>query len=85
MKIRKAIILSLLICIVFFLCININPSHVIKNSQDTRLENKETYQFEDLNNASPKSSAILTAKDAYAIVVGISDYPGTSADLFNAD
>jgi len=47
MKIRKAIILSFLICIVFFLCININPSHVIKNSQDIRLENKETYQFED--------------------------------------
>ena len=85
MKIRKAIILSLLICIVFFLCININPSHVIKNSQDTRLENKETYQFEDLNNASPKSSAILTAKDAYAIVVGISDYPGTSNDLSYCD
>jgi len=85
MKIRKTIILSLLICFVFFLCISVKPSNVIKNSQDTQLENKEIFPFEDLNNASPKSSAVLTAKDAYAIVIGISDYPGTTADLSYCD
>jgi len=59
--------------------------NVIKNSQDTRLENKEINHFEDLNKATPKSSATLTNKDAYAIVVGISDYPGTEADLSYCD
>jgi len=63
----------------------VKPSNVIKNSQDTQLENKEIFPFEDLNNASPKSSAVLTAKDAYAIVIGISDYPGTTADLSYCD
>jgi len=85
MKTRKAIILSLFICIVFFLSINMKSSNLIKNSLDNRLENKEVFQFEDLNNATPKSSAALIAKDAYAIVVGISDYPGTSADLSYCD
>ena len=85
MKIRKVIILSLLICIIFFLCITIKPSNIIKNSQDYRVENKVTKHFEDLNNATPKSSDTLTAKNAYAIVIGISDYPGTSADLSYCD
>jgi hypothetical protein len=64
-----------------------DPQNSIK---DTQLQNENIYQkepinYEELYFDSPKSSASLTAKNAYAIVVGISDYPGTSSDLSYCD
>ena len=91
MKIHKTITFSLLISVFFILCVNLiylNDSH--NSIKDTQLQDENIYQkelinYEDLNLSSPKSSALLNSKDAYAIVVGISDYPGTSADLSYCD
>jgi len=91
MKIHKTITFSLLISVFFILCVNViylNDSH--NSIKDTQLQDENIYQkelinYEDLNLSSPKSSALLNSKDAYAIVVGISDYPGTSADLSYCD
>ena len=94
MKIHKMVTFSLLISVFFLLCVNVNyfnePQKPIKDNQDTRLKNENVYQkelinYKELNFDSPKSSASLAAKNAYAIVVGISDYPGTSSDLDYCD
>jgi len=47
--------------------------------------NNEYPQDVPLDGENPKSSAPLTPKNAYAIVVGISDYPGSSSDLSYCD
>jgi len=62
-----------------------------KNALDINIELKERpiqeptqnkYEFNDKN---LKTSASLTPKNAYAIVVGIADYPGSSNDLSYTD
>ncbi|MHA1624216.1 MAG: caspase family protein, partial [Promethearchaeota archaeon] len=88
MKIRKTITLSLLISVFFILCLNVN--YFIGPIKDTQFQNENLYQkelidFEGLNFESPQSSAPLNSKDAYAIVVGISDYPGSTSDLSYCD
>lgn len=88
MKIHKAITLSLLISVFFILCLNVN--YFIGPIKDTQLQNDNVYQkelidYEELSLESPQSSATLDSKDAYAIVVGISDYPGTTSDLSYCD
>jgi len=85
MKLKIAIALSLLISTIFILCVNVNyfidPKNSIKDNEETQtLKENLSQNFE-----SPKSSAPLNPKDAYAIVVGISDYPGTSSDLSYCD
>jgi hypothetical protein len=67
-----------------------DPQNSIKDNRDTQFKNENVYQKELINYEgliinSPKSSASLAAKNAYAIVVGISDYPGTSDDLSYCD
>ncbi|MEE9572347.1 MAG: caspase family protein [Candidatus Neomarinimicrobiota bacterium] len=90
MKIRKMITISLLISVLYILCINVNnfndPQNSIKDNQITQLQNEnELTNYEELNFDSLKSSSLLNSKEAYAIVVGVSDYPGTSADLSYCD
>ena len=81
---------SLLISVFFILCVNVNyfndPQNSIKDNQENEnIYQKELINKDELNFDSPQLSAPLTAKNAYAIVVGISDYPGTSADLSYCD
>jgi hypothetical protein len=90
MKIHKTVTFSLLISVFFILCVNANyfnePQNSIKDNQENEnIYQKEPINYEELNFDSPQLSAPLTAKNAYAIVVGISDYPGTSADLSYCD
>jgi len=94
MKIHKMVTFSLLMSVFFILCVNVNffndTQNPIKDNQDSQLQNENLYQkelinFKELNFDSPESSAPLTAKKAYAIVVGISDYPGISSDLDYCD
>ena len=94
MKIHKAISFSLLICVSFILCINVNyfndQQNSIKDNLDTQLQNADIYQkelenYKEINFESAKSSTPLDSKEAYAIVVGISDYPGTTSDLSYCD
>jgi len=94
MKIHKTVTFSLLISVFFILCVNVNyfndPQNSINDKQDTQLHNENLYQkelinYEELSFDSPKSSAPLTTKNAYAIVIGISNYPGTSSDLSYCD
>jgi len=94
MKIHKAITFSLLISVFVILCINVNyfndPQNFIQDNHDIQLQNENVNQKKPLNNKdinvhSPKSSAPLNSKDAYAIVVGISDYPGSTSDLSYCD
>jgi len=42
-------------------------------------------EIEDLAIETPLSSATLTSKTAYAIIVGVSDYPGSTSDLAYCD
>ncbi len=91
MKIHKVITISLLVSVFFILCINVNYSNNPQNSiKDTQLQNENINHTEPLNSKElnfdlPKSSSSLNSKNAYAIVVGISDYPGTSSDLSYCD
>ncbi|MHA1460164.1 MAG: caspase family protein, partial [Promethearchaeota archaeon] len=90
MKIHKAITISLLVSVFFILCVNVNNFNDTQNSindnQVTQLYNEnELTNYEELNFDPPKTSAPLDSKEAYAIVVGVSDYPGTSADLSYCD
>ncbi|MHA1241664.1 MAG: caspase family protein [Promethearchaeota archaeon] len=95
MKIHKAITFSLLISVFFILCINVNyfnddQQNSIKDNLDTQLQNADIYQkklenYKEINSESAKSSTPLDSKEAYAIVVGISDYPGSTSDLSYCD
>ena len=95
MKIHKAITFFLLISVFFILCINVNyfnddQQNSIKDNLDTQLQNADIYQkelanYKEINFESAKSSTPLDSKEAYAIVVGISDYPGTTSDLSYCD
>ncbi|NHJ22477.1 MAG: hypothetical protein EAX91_16140 [Candidatus Lokiarchaeota archaeon] len=88
LKIYKAITLLLLTNVIIILCINAiyiyDPQDSIGGVQDNFYQN-ELPNYEEFNFDSPKSSATLTAKTAYAIVVGISDYPGDTNDLNYCD
>jgi len=94
MKIHKLITLSLLVSVFLILSVNVNyfneQQDFVKDNQETQLQNENLFQkeiinYEELNFDSPKSSTLLDSKEAYAIVVGISDYPGTSSDLSYCD
>jgi hypothetical protein len=87
-KIHKTITFSLLLSVFFILCINViyfyDPQDAIGSNQGN-LDQNELTNYDELNLNSPKSSALLDSKDAYAIVVGISDYPGSTSDLLYCD
>ena len=94
MKIHKLITFSLLVSVFLILSVNVNyfndQQNSIKNNLDTQLQNADIYQkeltnYKEINFESAKSSTPLDSKEAYAIVVGISDYPGTSSDLSYCD
>ena len=92
MKIHKILTFSLLISVFFILCINVtnfnNPQNSTKDNLECQLQNDcipEELNNKELNIDPPKSSAPLNSKDTYAIVVGISDYPGTGSDLSYCD
>ncbi|MBY8985463.1 MAG: caspase family protein [Candidatus Lokiarchaeota archaeon] len=58
-----------------------NKNLELENEYITQPKNNPEENFD----ISPKISSSLVAKEAYAIVVGISDYPGTTADLNYCD
>ncbi len=63
----------------------------VNNFKNKNLELENEYikqpknKPEEIFDISPKTSSPLTPKEAYAIIVGISDYPGTTADLNYCD
>jgi hypothetical protein len=91
MKLHKILIFSLLISVSIILCIKISyvidPINPAENEQKVTMDNtfQKEQQSPNKNLKLPKSSSPLESKDAYAIVVGISDYPGSSADLSYCD
>ena len=74
-------ILSLIVLIFLTSFINFNEI----NSTQNKLENQYTDAIPIQEELSLGISSPLTPKNAYAIVVGISDYPGSDSDLSYCD
>jgi len=88
-KNKRILIYLVLFCLGAFFLSNCDKSQlgVIKDDNNTETEIyketlKETY---DSMSESLKTSSPLTPKIGYAIIIGISDYPGSSADLSYCD
>jgi len=77
-------------CSLFFL---VYSNYIFPTEHPSNIDNKKdpvsikSYEqkFNDLNYSDPKASATLTSKNGYAIVIGISDYPGSTSDLSYCD
>ena len=86
---KRILIFLVLFCLGAFFLSNCDDSQlgVIKDDNNTETEiYKETLEETyDSISESLKTSSPLTPKEGYAIIVGISDYPGSSSDLSYCD
>jgi ribosomal protein L40E len=76
---KKIVLIVCLLLPFVNLLVNSIPIIIMSDLEDKPLEMNE------LRNEIPFSSAELVSKTGYAIIVGISDYPGTSSDLSYCD
>ncbi|MBN1217252.1 MAG: caspase family protein [Candidatus Lokiarchaeota archaeon] len=88
-KLKKCYFLLLIISFFSTFCMISFISYKIENNSESSSINylpiEEDIEDEKENLSSLKMSAVSNAKNGYAIVVGISDYPGSSADLEYCD
>ncbi|MFX0180232.1 MAG: caspase family protein, partial [Candidatus Hodarchaeota archaeon] len=87
MKNKKFALVFLILFLSFATLLLVKKNFFTKqiNEGFSEFNNENALQDVPLNNENLKFSAPLTPKNAYAIVVGISDYPGSTSDLTYCD